>query len=70
MRRSRARDLLGPLLSLPLLVPVVIGAALATTPLLQVPASGLPLRWCLTLALYDLVFAVIAFALFDFLVED
>ena len=28
--RTRARDLLGPLLSLPLLVPVVIGAALAT----------------------------------------
>jgi heme exporter protein B len=68
--RTRARDLLGPLLSLPLLVPVVIGAALATTPLFQVPAGGLPLRWCLTLALYDLVFAVIAFALFDFLVED
>jgi heme exporter protein B len=61
--RTRARDLLGPL-------PVVIGAALATTPLFQVPAGGLPLRWCLTLALYDLVFAVIAFALFDFLVED
>ena len=27
--RTRARDLLGPLLSLPLLVPVVIGAARA-----------------------------------------
>jgi heme exporter protein B len=68
--RTRARDLLGPLLSLPLLVPVVIGAALATTPLFEVPAHALPLRWLLSLALYDLVFAVIAFALFDFLVED
>jgi heme exporter protein B len=68
--RTRARDLLGPLLSLPLLVPVVIGAALATTPLFTVPAGGLPLRWLLTLALYDLVFAVISFALFDFLLED
>lgn len=68
--RTRARDLLGPLLSLPLLVPVVIGAALATKPLFQIPASGPPLRWLATLALYDLVFAVIAFALFDFLLED
>jgi heme exporter protein B len=68
--RTRARDLLGPLLSLPLLVPVVIGCALATTPLFSVPARGLPLRWLLTLGLYDLVFAVIAFALFDFLLED
>jgi heme exporter protein B len=68
--RTRARDLLGPLLSLPLLVPVMIGAALATTPLLQIHAEAVPLRWLLTLALYDLVFAVIAFALFDFLLED
>ena len=33
--RTRARDLLGPLLALPLLVPVVIGAARATAPLLR-----------------------------------
>ena len=32
--RTRARDLLGPLLSLPLLVPIVIGGARATAPLL------------------------------------
>ena len=38
--RTRARDLLGPLLSLPLLVPVVIGAALLTTPLFSTPSGG------------------------------
>jgi heme exporter protein B len=68
--RTRARDLLGPLLSLPLLVPVVIGAALLTKPLFQTHAAGMPVRWLVALALYDLVFAVIAFALFDFLLED
>ena len=68
--RTRARDLLGPLLSLPLLVPVVIAAARASTPLLSAPAAALPARWLLIMALYDLVFAVIAFALFDFLLED
>jgi heme exporter protein B len=68
--RTRARDLLGPLLSLPLLVPVVIAAARLSTPLFSDPATALPVRWLVTLALYDLVFAVIAFALFDFLLED
>jgi heme exporter protein B len=33
-------------------------------------AGTLPLRWLLTLALYDLVFGLITFAVFDFLLED
>jgi heme exporter protein B len=72
--RTRSRDLLGPLLALPLLVPIVIGGARATEPLLVAAhRSGLggpPTRWLLTLGLYDLVFGLIAFALFDFLLED
>ncbi len=69
--RTRARDLLGPLLALPLLVPVVIAGARATAPLFSLTrAAGPPGRWLLTLGLYDLVFGLIAFALFDFLLED
>jgi heme exporter protein B len=69
--RTRARDLLGPLLALPLFVPIVIGAARASSPLLSVGRSaGPPARWLLTLGLYDLVFGLIAYALFDFLLED
>jgi heme exporter protein B len=69
--RTRARDLLGPLLALPLLVPIVIGAARASSPLLGVGhPTGPPARWMLTLGLYDLVFGLIAYALFDFLLED
>ena len=69
--RTRARDLLGPLLALPLLVPIVIGGARATSPLLSLGHAGDPPgRWLLTLGLYDLVFGLIAYALFDFLLED
>ena len=69
--RTRARDLLGPLLALPLLVPVVIGCARATAPLFALSHAGAPpLRWLGTLALYDLVFGLIAYAVFDFLLED
>jgi heme exporter protein B len=69
--RTRARDLLGPLLSLPLFVPIVIGCARASAPLLAFShRAALPGRWLLTLGLYDLVFGLIAYALFDFLLED
>jgi len=69
--RTRARDLLGPLLALPLLVPIVIGCARASAPLLASAHPGGPaLRWIATLALYDLVFGLIAYAVFDFLLED
>jgi heme exporter protein B len=69
--RTRARDLLGPLLALPLLVPVVIGGVRATSPLLTLAhPGGAPARWLLTLALYDLVFGLLAYAVFDFLLED
>ena len=73
--QTRARDLLGPLLALPLLVPVVIGAARASSPLLVLARAGGTLirRRCAgwrTLALYDLVFGLIAYAVFDFLLED
>jgi heme exporter protein B len=69
--QTRARDLMVPLLALPLLVPVVLGASRATAPLLaQGGAAALPGDWLSLLALYDLLFALIAYAVFDFLLED
>ena len=69
--QTRARDLLGPLLALPLLVPIVIAGARATAPLLAIGHAGaLSGRWLALLALYDLVFGLIAYAVFDFLLED
>jgi heme exporter protein B len=69
--RSRTRDLLGPLLALPLLVPVVLGGSRATAPLLAAAHPGaIPMRWLTLLGLYDLVFGLVAYAVFDFLLED
>ncbi len=69
--QTRARDLMVPLLALPLLVPVVLGASRATAPLLGLDgAAALPGDWLSLLALYDLLFALIAYAVFDFLLED
>ena len=69
--QTRARDLMVPLLALPLLVPVVLGASQASAPLFdQGGAAALPGDWLTLLALYDLLFALIAYAVFDFLLED
>ncbi|MEJ7875251.1 MAG: heme exporter protein CcmB [Solirubrobacterales bacterium] len=69
---SRARDLLTPLVLLPLLVPLMIAAAGAAEPLL---AAGGPEftdvgQWALTLALYDGLFLLVGYAVYDFLIED
>jgi heme exporter protein B len=69
---SRARDLLGPLILLPLTVPLMIAAAGAAAPLLE--AGGPDYddfgRWLAVLALYDMTFLLIGYAVYDFLLED
>ena len=69
---TRARDLIGPVIGLPLLVPALIASARATGPLLAAghASASPPLKWVGTLALYDLVFALLAYAVFDFLLEE
>jgi heme exporter protein B len=69
--RTRARDLIGPLLTLPLLVPVILAASEATAPLLaEGGAGGPPARWLAILAIYDLTIGLVAYGVFDFLLED
>jgi heme exporter protein B len=69
--QTRSRELLVSLLGLPLLMPVIIGAARATAPLFApAGAEAVPAKWLLVLGLYDLVFGLLAFAVFDFLLED
>jgi heme exporter protein B len=68
---TRARDLIVPLLLLPLLVPVAIAAAHGTQPLFTGTQSPHELgKWLGLLGLYDMVFLLVAIAVFDFLLED
>jgi heme exporter protein B len=69
--QTRTRELIVPILALPLMIPVAIAAARATSPLLaEAGAGAVPGRWLAVLALYDLVFGLLAYAVFDFLLED
>jgi heme exporter protein B len=69
---SRARDLIVPLLLLPLLVPVMIAAAGAAEPMLGAsgPSYAGVAKWLAVLGLYDVVFLLIGYAVYDFLLED
>jgi len=68
---TRARDLIVPLLLLPLLVPVIIAAAGATEPLLSAGQSPDDLaKWLGFLGLYDVVFVLVSIAVFDYLLDD
>jgi heme exporter protein B len=68
---ARSRDVVVPLLLLPLLVPLLIAAARATEPLFEDPASAHDLgKWLGFGALYDTVFLLIAVAVFDYLLDD
>jgi heme exporter protein B len=67
---ARARDLVVPLLLLPLVVPVLIAGASATEPLLG-GAENRPLGvWLALLGLYDVVFVLVSVGVFDYLLED
>ena len=69
--QTRAREVIVPILALPLMIPLAIAAARATSPLLlEAGAAALPGRWLLVLGLYDLVFGLLALAVFDFLLEE
>ena len=69
---SRARDLLGPLVLLPLVVPLMIAATGASRHLLEAggPAYERFGIWLAVLGLYDLIFLLVGYAVFDFLLED
>jgi heme exporter protein B len=60
---SRARELLLPLLFLPLAIPIVIGGVGASV-------SGEPARYLGLLGLYDALFAIICWASFEYVVTE
>lgn len=68
---TRARDMISPIVGLPLLLPALIATARAAAPVLSLHSGGAPPgKWLLILALYDVVFALLSYAVFDFLLED
>lgn len=69
---TRARDMLIPLVLLPLIIPLMIATTAITGGLL---AAGGPDYerfgdWLVILGLYDLIFLLLGYAIFEFMLED
>lgn len=68
---TSARELLVPLMTLPLFIPLMIGAAQATAPLLAATPQVVDLaKWLGLMGLYDAVFFMLAIAVFDYVIGD
>jgi heme exporter protein B len=68
--RTRAREVLLPLLVFPLLAPLLIGAARATAIALGGGSFADASSWLLMLAAYDIVFLTAGWMTFDFVLEE
>ncbi|WP_227762940.1 heme exporter protein CcmB [Zhaonella formicivorans] len=66
---TRNSEILLPLVLFPILVPVIIGAVKTTALVLSGSLTGEFFLWLKLLAVYDLIFLVVPFMLFDFVLE-
>ena len=67
---TRAREVMLPLLFLPIAVPVVVAAVEASGPALAADPWGGALPWLPILAVYDAVFLVVCSIAFGYVVQD
>jgi heme exporter protein B len=68
--QTRAREVLLPILLLPVAAPVLIAAVKATAGLLDGQAMGEILTWLRLLIAFDIIFPAAAFMTFDFVVKE
>lgn len=68
--QARTRDMLLPILLFPVLIPVLVAAAKASSGFLQEIEFAAILPWLNMLIAYDVVFIALAFMVFDFIVEE
>ena len=66
----KAREVMFPLMLLPLVVPVIIGAVEATRGALDKDPFELYQMWLQLLTVFDVVFLIVSYWLFEFILED
>ncbi len=67
---TRARDIMLPILFLPVVVPVIVAAVKATGPVLAGRPWGDTSTWLQILVGFDIIYLVVATLIFEFVVED
>jgi len=67
---TRARDIMLPILFLPVVVPVIVAAVKATALVLAGEAWGDMLIWLQIMIAFDVIYLVVATLVFDFVIEE
>jgi heme exporter protein B len=67
---TRARDIMLPILFLPVVVPVIVAAVKATIPVLAGGPWGDMLTWLQIMIAFDIIYLVIASLVFEFVIEE
>ena len=67
---TRARDLMLPILFLPVIVPVIVAAVKATAPVLAGEPWGDILTWLQIMIAFDIIYLVISTLVFEFVIEE
>jgi heme exporter protein B len=67
---TRARDIMLPILFLPVVVPVIVSAVKATAPVLAGAPWGDMLTWLQILVAFDIIYLVAATLVFEFVIEE
>jgi len=68
--QTRTRDILLPILSFPLTIPVLIAAVKASSGFLQGMKINEIINWINLLVVYDVIFIAVSFMIFDYVVEE
>jgi len=67
---TRARDIMLPILFLPVVAPVIIAAVKATAPVLAAAPWGELATWLEILVAFDVIFLVVGTLVFEFVIEE
>jgi len=67
---TRARDIMLPILFLPVVIPVIIAAVKATGPVLAGETWGEIATWLQIMVAFDIIYLVVATLVFEFVVEE
>ena len=67
---TRAREMILPILFLPVVVPVIISAVKATELALAGESWGSLFSWLQIIIAFDIVFLVVSYLIFNFIIEE
>lgn len=67
---SRVRSVMLPLLSFPVVLPLLLGASRLTSMLLTTGRLGGEARWLVLIAVYDVIFVTIGAVLYEFVIQE